>query len=236
MLLGIKSLEHYAKDQRKTSKTCEQYHRHCVIVLQRICNSGVGRSKHSSDNHRECIQPDVLNPENYSVCGTEQPVVYELGNRRPQRCRNKRETDSKQDDSCVGEDGRFGYRQQESESQMTDDHEQCSENKHCGSFAFAVHEITEERGYCRSSEGEHEEYLSGLFGRDSEIALKHVVRIFLEWEDSRVVEDTKKCHNPEYFGRENIFQIGYLEWIVFFFSTCSHLCLKFMVHHCVDNE
>ena len=56
---------------------------------------------------------------------------------------------------------------------------------------------------------------------EHKVALKHVHRIFLEWENCRVVKHAEQCHQPETAIGKNLAEVAEFEWIVFFFCLAS---------------
>ena len=68
-----------------------------------------------------------------------------------------------------------------------------------------------------------------------EVALKHIDRIFLERENSRVIKHAKQRHHPEAKRTENLSEIGNLERIVLFLSL-SRLRIKLLVHKEINDK
>ena len=113
-------------------------------------------------------------------------------------------------------------------------HQHGSEDKHCSTLTLAVEEVAEERSHGSSSQREYEEYISSLFCCEVQVALQHVDGILLEWEDCTVVEYAKQGNNPEHAERENLANVGNLEWVVLL--LLSTLSVEFLIHETVYYE
>ena len=105
MLLAIHDLKIKADQHRRYSKASQHHKSPGIIQLIWRSTGGIGAGKNVADQDREKPKSDILDPENQGISRSDNLLIHELGNRRPQGRGDQGEAGSKNEDRDVSDYG-----------------------------------------------------------------------------------------------------------------------------------